>query len=477
MQAPISGGRKNHFGGWAATLVDALDTLWIMDLKDDFNEAVAAAVSIDFSGTRMEEINVFETTIRYLGGFLSAYDLSGDKRLLSKAVELGEMLLAAFDTPNRMPVTRWRAMDARKGFKQTAHEVSLVAEIGSLTMEFTHLSQVTGDARWYDATYRIMEAFEQQQSQTRLPGMWPILINAKEMNFTWHGTFTLGAMSDSLYEYFPKMYALLGGLEPMYEKLYRESMAASIRYTVFRPMTPDNADILVAGTAHVNEDMTGGLDFSGQHLVCFAGGMLALGGKLFDDAKHLDIGRKLTDGCVWTYRALPLGIMPEIFSITECPTNDPCAWNETYWKEQVLARKGQKAVDHHLTAADIIEQDHLPPAFTSIRDTRYILRPEAIESVFILYRITGRKDLFNTAWDMFNAIQDNTQTPLANGALNDVTRTDGKVEISDSMESFWLAETLKYFYLVFSEPELISLDEYVFNTEAHPFKVPKPKSQ
>ena len=40
------------------------------------------------------------------------------------------------------------------------------------------------------------------------------------------------------------------------------------------------------------------------------------------------------------------------------------------------------------------------------------------------------------------------------------------------MESFWLAETLKYFYLLYSEPSLISLDEWVLNTEAHPFRRP-----
>jgi len=40
------------------------------------------------------------------------------------------------------------------------------------------------------------------------------------------------------------------------------------------------------------------------------------------------------------------------------------------------------------------------------------------------------------------------------------------------MESFWMAETLKYFYLIFSEPELVSLDDFVFNTEAHPLRTP-----
>ncbi len=106
---PVNGDSRNHFGGWAATLVDSLDTLWIMDMKVEFAEAVAAVKDIDFTTTTQEEINVFETTIRYLGGLLSAYELSkGEYPLLfEKAIDLGEMLYAAFDTPNRMPITRW----------------------------------------------------------------------------------------------------------------------------------------------------------------------------------------------------------------------------------------------------------------------------------------------------------------------------------------------------------------------------------
>ncbi len=130
--APVSGGGSDTFGGWAASLVDALDTLWIMDLKDDIMEAVAAAVDIDFSTSTDPTINIFETTIRYLGRFLAAYDLSGDRRLLTKAVEVGEMLLVAFDTPNHMPITRWDWKKAAAGAdKQVAPDFKLVSEQGS----------------------------------------------------------------------------------------------------------------------------------------------------------------------------------------------------------------------------------------------------------------------------------------------------------------------------------------------------------
>ncbi|CAG9946114.1 unnamed protein product [Clonostachys rosea f. rosea IK726] len=69
---------------------------------------------------------------------------------------------------------------------------------------------------------------------------------------------------------------------------------------------------------------------------------------------------------------------------------------------------------------------------------------------------------------MFQSIVKVSRTELANAALNDVSNPDSPN--SDSMESFWLAETLKYFYLIFSPPDLINLDEYVLTTEAHPFQ-------
>jgi mannosyl-oligosaccharide alpha-1,2-mannosidase len=103
--APITGSYKTPFCGWAATLVDSLDTMLIMGLHKEFEEALKEVSKIDFTGTEGCVINLFETTIRHLGGLLSAYDISGAKHkiLLSKAVELGEILYSAFDTPNRMP--------------------------------------------------------------------------------------------------------------------------------------------------------------------------------------------------------------------------------------------------------------------------------------------------------------------------------------------------------------------------------------
>ncbi|EXJ70047.1 mannosyl-oligosaccharide alpha-1,2-mannosidase [Cladophialophora psammophila CBS 110553] len=470
--SPISGGGRDTFGGWAASLVDALDTLWIMELKDDFNEAAVAAVDIDFSTSTDETINIFETTIRYLGGFLAAYDLSGETQLLTKAVEVGEMLLVAFDTPNHMPITRWDWKKAAAGVeKQVPPDFMLVSELGSLSVEFTRLSQLTGDQRWYDAIDRITTVFDQQQAKTKIPGLWPVVVNPQKQDMTFDGGFTLGGMSDSLYEYFAKEYALLGGLVPTYQKLYEQSMAASIEHLLFRPTTPTGADILFGGDARVDDN---GIvqEPRGQHLTCFAGGMFALGGRLFSNSEHVEIGRKLTDGCIWAYENMPRGVMPEIVHFLPCPSRAYCAWDPARYDAAVLERAGSTSVNSNIE--DIIVQKRLPPGFTDIDDRRYILRPEAIESVFIMYRITGDRTYQEKAWQMFQSIQNITTTEFANAAVSDVTATgiDGLPPKDNRMESFWLAETLKYFYLIFSEPNLISLDEYVFNTEAHPLRRP-----
>ena len=198
---PVSGKSNLWYGGWAATLIDSLDTLWIMDMKKEFEEGVAAVSTIDFSlgSSTQELINVFETNIRHLGGLIGAYDLSGDKRLLEKAVELGNMLYASFDTPNHMPLTRWRPAYANGKFEQRAEAAVLAAEMGSFCLEFTRLTQLTGDKRYFDAAHRITNKLAEAQMKTRLPGLFNLVVDGMHMKFHGGGSFKLGAMIDSLY--------------------------------------------------------------------------------------------------------------------------------------------------------------------------------------------------------------------------------------------------------------------------------------
>lgn len=453
---PVTGQARNPFGAWGATLVDSLDTLWIMEMFDDFEEAVNAAVNIDFgpNPANLEEVNLFETTIRYLGGFLAAYDMTqcSDDRLLDKAFEVGEMIYKAYDTPNRMPVTRWQPNVAAIGEDQEPPPAALVAELGTAGLELTRLSQLTGDMRFYDQAIRLSNLFEQQQNKTGLPGLWPIFTDAQAADMTVGNDYSLGGRSDSAYEYLPKMYQLLGGIDAgqQHKRLYKTAIEVAIDKLMFRPMLPDGADVLIPTGFHGNAT-TGFADYRGEHLACFVGGMLALGGRLFRRPDHIRLGRKVTDGCVWAYNHTRLGVMPELFEMVPCHSRDDCEWDPAKYHGRVLG--------------------DMPEGFVAIHDARYILRPEAIESVFYMYRITGDEKYQDIAWEMFSAIERHTRTELANAAIADVN-SETAVQI-DSMESFWMGETLKYFYLMFSDPSVISLDDFVFNTEAHPFRRPK----
>ncbi|KAK5660722.1 hypothetical protein OQA88_12087 [Cercophora sp. LCS_1] len=447
---PVTLKGKDTFGGWAATLIDSLDTLLIMGLTAEFESVLPFIGTLDWSKTSLTSINLFETTIRHLGGLLSAYDLSGSEVLFLKAIELGDLLYAAFDTPNHMPPFWLSFSDARSG-RQKASTYQPSAGPASLSLEFTRLSQLTGNPKYYDAITRVTSFLASSQSTTALPGIWPTFLDFETPLANTTADFTLGAQADSLYEYLPKMSALLGGRDPLYEKMYRSAMATAAKHLLFRPMLPGNPDVLLPGDVHVSSSGEKNLITNVQHLGCFTGGMFGLGGKLFGIKSHVEIGEKLAKGCAWAYEAFELGIMPEIVGFIPCDRDDEkCEWNEAKWEKEGEAK--------------------YPKGVRNVRDPKYILRPEAIESVFLMWRMTGRKEWQDVAWRMWLAVESVTATEEANSAVEDVTVGKGSVKMLDSMESFWMAETLKYFYLIFSSPDLISLDEYVFNTEAHPLK-------
>lgn len=446
---PLSGLPRTTFNGWGATLVDSLDTLWIMGLKKEFNEAVTVVKNLDWSNSTLPHANVFETTIRYLGGLLSAYDLSGEPILLQKANELGHMLLASFDTPTHMPSLPYMNFDMAVQGTQTAPQSVASAGLGTLSMEFTRLSQLTGNPKFFGAIDFIKRFLLRSQETSNIPGMWPTFLDMTRDLQSVGTSFTIGAEADSLYEYLPKMYLLLGGLDASYETMWMRAASAIDKALIFRPMTPTNEDILFTGSARA--DGTGPIELSPEatHLGCFGGGMYGLAGKLFEVPEHVEVGVRLSRGCAWGYSTFPTGVMPESMVLVPCDSRDSCRFEEEKFAKPAADRS-------------------LPKGIFRSGDKRYLLRPEAIESVFISYRITGENLWQEIAWEMFTAIRKHTETSYGNAQIVDVMF--GGVE--DTMESFWLSETLKYFYLIFSPPDTISLDEYVFNTEAHPFKRP-----
>ncbi|AOW04352.1 glycosyl hydrolase family 47-domain-containing protein [Yarrowia lipolytica] len=583
---PITGKARDPFLGWAATLVDALDTLWIMDMKDEFKLAADRVAEIDFTRSGRDVIPVFETTIRYLGGLLSAYDLSGDKRLYYKAIELGDNLIGAFDTPNRMPLLYYRWEDKSTNTRRRPAQGAIVAELGSMTIEFTRLAQLTGNNTYFDAVHRITKEFEKAADQQVIPGLFPALVDISGCDLTQPGeetdpmvqlpvafaspqrckkkgitpmtahagveqTVSFGGRIDSLYEYYIKEYILLGGADDTYKNMYIQSADQGAKMLLYKPNTTSSEEILFSGDLHINPANLQDIVFSPTmaHLSCFLGGMYAMGGKVLERPKDVEIGKRLAQGCVWAYGATGTGVMPEDLSVSPCGDSgegidETCEFEapkltlhkyllagdgtvvDTSEEEEgkVVEEKigGQKPTMekspyslHELGIAprsrrekyphirleqvadftpliklDEDELKKIPKKFagqthrwrqSGVYDLprdfvkaspHYLMRPEAIESVYYLYRITGDPVWQERGWEMFRSVVNLCWAGHgAYAAIRDVTdwRMDSN-RFYDEQESFWVGETLKYYYLLFADSDVISLDEWVFNTEAHPVK-------
>jgi mannosyl-oligosaccharide alpha-1,2-mannosidase len=383
----------------------------------------------------------------------------------------------------------------------------LVSEIGSLSLEFTRLSQLTGEPKYYDAIARISDVLADAQNSTKLPGMWPVSIDARTPSFAEDNFFTLGGMSDSLYEYFPKHYLLLGGLLSQPKQLYEGFIEVAKKHLLFKNYNEKNLDILVSGDVRVLNGGEPHLIPRGQHLTCFTGGMVGLASKIFNRPQDLQTAEQLTQGCIWAYDAAPNHIAPELFTVIPCPTSGSCPWSDEPWHAALKSAYGPPSRTTP-SIEKIIEERRVWKGIVGVDDRRYILRPEAIESVFMMWRITGKSEYQEAAWRMFQAVERVSRTEVAAAAIADITVTGGsesekhenpgsehqkrvedqaeekredgnsggsgvRAQQMDSMESFWLAETLKYFYLCFEEWDVVSLDEWVLNTEAHPLKRPR----
>lgn len=483
---PLSGTRKQQFCGWSATLVDSLDTLYIMGLEEEFQEAINATLTIDF--TRSSEgcvVNLFESTIRYLGGLMAAYDLSNDARLLPKVVELGNMLHSAFNTPNGMPCTHCKLL--AKGEVVTASYNAPLADVGSLYLEFARLSQITQDDKYMTTVDLLSKTFAQAQDQSSIAGLWPEIVipgstDGPDARFVKGNIrYSLGALSDSAYEYLVKTHLLLGKTTSIYKSMWKAASKQIESHLLFRAFIPhaDQIGVIFSGIGtrapNVNETM---LETRTEHLACFAGGMFAMASRIFNEPADFHIGEQITNGCAWAYHNSPTGIMPESFTALPCSTDDgtQCEWSDSYW-----AQESHRPA--HCLNGDC-DQYQFPSGFLQVSEPSYKLRPEAIESVFIMWRMTGDEYWRDVGWSMFESIIEHTRSAYGHAALLstmemfDQDRYEKGLMVrkvlarrQDDMESFWFAETLKYFYLLFSEPSLISLDDWVLNTEAHPFRL------
>ncbi|MBW0489631.1 hypothetical protein O181_029346 [Austropuccinia psidii MF-1] len=456
---PISGSFGDPFSGWGATLIDCLDTLLIMNLMSEYNYARTHVKAVDWAHTfdrtqlvssgsepNQPTIPFFETVIRYVGGLISAYDLSGDQLMLDRVEDLVDWLLPAFGTSSGLPVVRYQmGLNPQGGSFGSV----CLAEIGSLTLEFTRLAQLTSKDYYYDLVQRITDLLDgpQWKSPHRLGTLFPTFINPQApAQLT--GEYTLGAMADSYYEYLIKEHQLLRGTNSQYSKMFISAIDSArkhlLKHVELEP--PGGKNLTVIG------DMSWGIfKPSVDHLTCFSGAMIGLGAQLLDRKQDLNLALGHTDTCVWAYEVTRTGLGPERMSIID--EKVPTRW---------------KPVAHEGKVYRELKASPLPGA--TIADSRYLGRPETIESVFYMWRITGDKQWQDRGWRMFTSWMESCITKHGFADLREVNMLPPQG--SDKEESFVLAETLKYYYLLFSEPGFISLDDYVFNTEAHPFLIP-----
>lgn len=393
---PISRTPRDWYGtSLLMTPVDAYDTMLLMGLVSEAADAKRLIVE-RLSFDRDISVQVFEVTIRLLGGLLSAYQLDGDRVFLNLAIDLADRLLPAFQSPTGMP---YRYVNLRTG--GTQDPVSNPAEIGTLMLEFGTLSQLTGNPVYYARAKRAVSELFRRRSPIGLVGSTIDIETGAWQDRRSH----VGGYIDSYFEYLLKSWLLFGDTD--FRRMWQSSIAAVNRYV---------ADQRFGGLWYGQVEMATGKRLGTEFgaLEAFLPAALALDGDL-DRAERLmrSVYR------MWT----TFGVEPE-------------------------------TIDYSRMTVVVPE---------------YQLRPEALESAYYLYAITGDPGYRQMGWTMFQALERWTRTDAGFAGLADVR---SKVQ-QDRMHSFLLAETLKYAYLLFAPPGTLDLERIVLNTEAHPLRKPR----
>jgi mannosyl-oligosaccharide alpha-1,2-mannosidase len=272
---------KNHHLG--LSLVEALDTLWVMGLDTQFQDGVEW-VKANFDCDVDGEVSVFETSIRLVGGLLSAHLASGDAVLLAKARDLANRLLPAFATPTGMP---YRFVNLKTG--AVREPTTSPADIATYLPEWGTLSQLTGDPRYAATARRAMKAIFERRSKIGLVATQIDVVTGE-----WRSRrATVGSYCDSFFEYLWDSWQLFGDAEC--KTMYDTCTAAILKHQqVWKRHNLWFADVDFETGAIVATEQ--------DELASFYGGLLAQGGK----AK---LGAAYTES--WAAVQDRYGILPE----------------------------------------------------------------------------------------------------------------------------------------------------------------------
>ncbi|RPD52651.1 seven-hairpin glycosidase [Lentinus tigrinus ALCF2SS1-7] len=450
---PVSNRAVDNFNGWRLTLVDSLDTMLLMGLHDEFREAVPILANMTFALEEGSYAPFFETVIRYLGGLLSAYALSGEPILLARADDLGSMLLPAFNTTHGLPMYAVNTVSGKTRTGWTGSDI-LWAEALSCQMEYKYLAHLTGRKYYFDNVERIMEImYTAELEDDQFPTKWSVKTGMPS-----NDQFSVGAFADSAHEYLLKQYLLSSMSEPKVLDLYLRDISSVLRNLLY--ITPNRQLLYVTGAYRSAPTHTL------EHLSCFLPGLLALGAHTLPLAPrtrqlHQWAAQGLAYTCWITYADSETGLGPDEMAMKP----------GTKWLDAVDAweRKGRPGgVPPGLAEVPPVRGQQAQKDYVEMK-TGYLLRPETVESFYLMWRTTGDEAWRERGWAVFQAIEKEARTESGYASLSSVTSSPAPKK--DEMPSFFTAETLKYLYLLFTDEDLIPLDRWVFNTEAHPLPV------
>ncbi|TBU30488.1 seven-hairpin glycosidase [Dichomitus squalens] len=486
---PLTNMAVNNFNGWNVTMYDSLDTMLLMGLHEEFAATLPIIAQANFSestrspGARGLYAPFFETVIRYLGGLLSAYALSGEKVLLEKADELATLLEPAF-TDNGFPVY---GIDTASG-KPTLGPSGILAEIASCQLEWTYLAHVSGSKVHFDKGNRVIQTLAEAMADAG-GGMFATNWNLG-LARPGGSQKSVGAAADSAHEYLLKQFLLTDKNDMANLEMYLLSMNEVLTRLLY--VTPTRELLFVT-------DVSGNKFWPSrnfEHLSCFFPGLLALGAhmlplnlsiidvhKLSPEAQrqyrllerydlrelHMAAAEGLATACWLMYADMPSGLGPEIVAMD--PRSRPWIdaveeWHARGAVGQMPGLRANKPILYTRPAkAKVVEG----PWDYAIKRAEYFLRPETIESIYIMWRTTGDPVWRERGWAIFQAIERESKTPSGYASLRNVA--ESPAEQTDDQPSYFLAETLKYLYLLFTNDDPVPLDKWVFNTEAHPLPV------
>jgi mannosyl-oligosaccharide alpha-1,2-mannosidase len=416
-----------------------------MGEREIVNQIISYVPTIDWSSTPTS-VSLFGTTIRYLGGMLSGYDLlSGPlahladnpahiDALLQQSMHLANNLSYAFETPSGVP---WDDLDLST--RGNSGEANSLASVGTLIMEWVHLSDLSGNQTYAEMVEKA-ESYLLNPSPAfaePFPGLLGMHIDPVSGQFLdARGGLNNGA--DSFYEYLLKMYIYdPARYQPLFDR-WILAANSTMTYLASHPLTRPDLTFF----ARFNGT---NLQLVSDHLGCFAGGMFTLGGQILGSREYFKFGLSLVDGCHETYAATTTNIGPEVFG----------------WDPHTIPA-GQRA---------FFAQNGF-----YILNTGYHLRPEVIEGYYHAYRATGNRKYQDWAWDAFVAISAATRVGSGYSTIQDVRAEGGGIHV-DITESFWFAEVLKYSYLIQVDDDAewqVSRggnNKWVWNTEGHPVRI------